>query len=109
MAAVARVGDMLVEAGVISKAQLNEALRHQAHHGGRLGTNLVELGFIDEKTLATFLAKQLSLSAVTAASIDRIKREVLDLVPATVAEKLHAIPIREDAGKLWVALTDPTD
>jgi hypothetical protein len=109
MSAPMRVGEMLVEAGTITRAQLNEALRHQHQHGGRLGTNLVELGFIDEKTLATFLAKHHSLPAVTAASIDRIKREVLDLIPATVAEKLHAIPIREDAGKLWVAMTDPTD
>src|SRR5690242_969581 len=107
--ALQRMGDMLVEAGVITRSQLHEALRHQAHAGGRLGTNLVELGFIDEKTLATFLAKQLSLPAVTAASIDRIKAEVLDFVPATLAEKLRVVPVREDAGKLWVAMTDPTD
>ena len=104
-----RVGDMLVEAGTITRSQLNEALRHQAQHGGRLGTNLVELHFIDEKTLATFLAKQLSLPAVTAASIDRITRQVLDLIPAQNAEKLRVLPVREDAGKLWVAMTDPTD
>ena len=109
MAAVARIGDLLVEAGMITRQQLNDALRQQAHAGGRLGTNLVELGFVDEKTLATFLAKQLSLPAVTAASIDRIRPQVLDFIPATLAEKLRVIPIREDAGKLWVAMTDPTD
>ena len=100
---------MLVEAGVIDRTQLNEALRHQAHAGGRLGSNLVELGFIDERTLATFLSKQLSIPAVTAASIDRIKPQVLEYLSAAVAERLRALPIREDAGKLWVAMTDPTD
>ena len=100
---------MLVEAGAITRTQLNEALRHQAHAGGRLGSNLVELGFIDEKTLAAFLAKQLSIPAVTAASIDRIRPPLLELFSAQVAERLRALPIREDAGRLWVAMTDPSD
>src|SRR6478672_11665849 len=101
MAAVARVGDLLVEAGVISREQLNEALRHQAHTGGRLGTNLVELGFIDEKTLANFLAKQLSIPAVSAAQIDKITPTALQFLTAQAADRLRAIPVREDAGKLW--------
>jgi hypothetical protein len=100
---------MLLEAGVISRAQLHEALRHQARAGGRLGTNLVELGYIDEKTLANFLAKQLSIPSVTAAQVDRIPAAVLALVPAQLAERLRALPVREDAGKLWVAMADPTD
>jgi len=109
MASVARVGDLLLDAGVITREQLNEALRHQARAGGRLGTNLVELGFIDEKTLATFLAKQLSIPSVSAAQIDRITPTVAQLIGATMAERLRVVPVREDAGKLWVAMADPTD
>src|SRR6185503_11730101 len=89
--------------------QLSEALRHQANAGGRIGTNLVELGFIEERTLAATLARQLSIPTVTAAQIDRASNHVLGLLPAGAAERLKAVPVREDAGKLWVAMADPTD
>lgn len=109
MAAIPRVGELLVESGVITREQLSEALSHQACAGGRVGTNLVELGHIDEKTLAAFLAKQLSLPSVTAAQLDRVQPEVLQLLTAQLAERYKVVPIREDAGRLWVAMADPTD
>jgi hypothetical protein len=106
---VARVGDLLLEAGVITREQLHEALRHQARAGGRLGTNLVELGYVDEKTLANFLAKHFSVPCVTAAQVDRITATVLSMVTAQMAERLRAVPVREDSGRLWVAMADPGD
>lgn len=107
--ATPRIGELLVEAGVISHEQLQRALAHQREHGGRLGTNLVELGIIDEKTVARELARQLSIPSATAAQIDRAEAGARKLLPAMLAERLRAVPIREDAGKLWVAMADPTD
>ncbi len=104
-----RVGDLLVEAGVITAAQLGDALRLQQKAGGKLGTNLVQLGIIDETTLARFLSQQLRIPAVTAASIDRASPKVLSRLYPKDAARLGAVPIREDAGKLWVAFADPTD
>ncbi|MFI5289149.1 MAG: hypothetical protein ACHQ17_05855 [Polyangia bacterium] len=104
-----RVGEMLVESGVITREQLNEALRHQASAGGRLGTNLVELGYLDEKTLAGVLARQLSIPSANASQLDRVTPSVLALISASAAERLKAVPIREDSGRLWVAMADPTD
>ena len=49
---------MLLEERLITTAQLEEALEAQVIHGGRLGTNLVELGFTQEKDLARLLGKQ---------------------------------------------------
>jgi hypothetical protein len=104
-----RIGELLVESGTISHLQLSEALSAQREHGGRLGTNLVELGFIDEKKLAAVLARQLNLPAATAQQLERVDAATLRLLPAKTAERLRAVPLREDKGKLWVALADPTD
>jgi hypothetical protein len=100
---------MLVAAGVITAQQLGQALRLQQQSGGRIGTNLVELGIIDETTLSRFLSQQLRIPAVSAASIDRASPAVLKRLPASDAARLRAVPIREDKGKLWVAFADPAD
>ena len=55
---MARLGDMLVEEKLCSAAQIEEGLETQVVHGGRLGTNLVELGFLPEKELGRMLGKQ---------------------------------------------------
>lgn len=109
MPSLPRIGDLLVEAGAITHIQLSEALQAQRERGGRLGTNLIELGFIDEKKLAGVLARQLSIPSATSAQLDRLDAAALKRLGAKTAERLRAIPIREDKGKLWVAVADPTD
>ena len=104
-----RLGELLMEAGAITEEQLQHALGQQARTGGRLGTNLVELGYVDEKTLSQVLSQQMRIPSATAAQIDRVAPDVLRLVPPSVAEKYRAIPLREDSGRLWVAMAEPTD
>jgi Type II secretion system (T2SS), protein E, N-terminal domain len=104
-----RLGDLLVDGGIITREQLSAALRHQVNHGGRLGTNLVELGIVDERALAAALAKQLSIPSVTQAQLDQVSIDLLRLVPGPVAARLGVVPIRFDSGRLWLAMTDPTD
>ncbi len=104
-----KLGELLVDSGVISRGQLSDALSHQRTHGGRLGTCLVELGFLDDKTLTATLAKQLSIPSATAAQLEKCDAFAIKLLPASVAERLRAVPIRQDGDKLWVAMADPTD
>jgi hypothetical protein len=104
-----RLGELLVEARAITRAQLEQALHHQRTAGGRLGTNLVELGFIDEKTLSSLLAAQLRIPSATASQIDRADPRALELLTAQAAERLRAVPLRLDNGKLWIAMAEPTD
>ncbi|HXU70838.1 MAG TPA: hypothetical protein VN947_15980 [Polyangia bacterium] len=104
-----KLGELLVDTGIISRPQLSDALTHQRTHGGRLGTCLVELGLVDERTLASTLAKQLNIPSATAAQLEKCEAFALKLVSAPMAERLRAVPIRQDGDKLWVVMADPTD
>jgi hypothetical protein len=109
MARLPKIGDLLVEVGAITRSQLADALRHQEQTGGRLGTSLVALGFIDDKAIAGALAKQLQIPSVTQAQLETIAPEVLALVPGQLAARRRLVPLRIDKGRLWVASSDPTD
>jgi hypothetical protein len=105
-----RLGDYLVGAGVITQVQLDRALQEQTSWGGRLGQNLLTLGFIDERRLATAVARQLGLPAV---DLDRatLPAEVSKLLPLEIAERYGLMPLgaRPREGRLLVACFDPTD
>ncbi|HEX9102234.1 MAG TPA: hypothetical protein VF997_08530 [Polyangia bacterium] len=104
-----KLGELLVDSGTISREQLSSALNHQRQYGGRLGTCVVELGFTDEKTVAGVLAAQLKIPSATAAQLDKCDAFAIKLVPAAMAERLRAVPLRQDGDKLWVVMADPTD
>jgi hypothetical protein len=104
-----KLGELLVDSGVISREQLSSALSHQRQYGGRLGTCLVELGIIDEKTVAGLLAKQLNIPSASAGQLEKCDAFAIKMVAPPIAERLRAVPIRQDGDKLWVVMADPTD
>ena len=104
-----KLGELLVDSGTITREQLSNALQHQRQYGGRLGTCLVELGIADEKTVSSVLAKQLNIPSASAAQLEKCDSVAVKLVPAAVAERLRAVPVRQDGDKLWVVMADPTD
>ncbi len=89
--------------------QLAEALNAQKAYGGRLGTNLIELGYISEQALAKFLSAQLKLPSASAADLDEIAPAALALVPKDLAEKYRIVPIALNGRRLSLAMADPTD
>lgn len=107
-----KIGELLLEAGLIDEFQLQTALGEQRRWGGRLGTALVKLGFVEEPVLMRFLARRLDLPLVQLGA-KRPAPEVLELVPAELAEKYHCLPLfqRRELGRnvLHVAMEDPTD
>ncbi len=104
-----KLGELLVEGGLVSRGQLDDALQAQMIYGGRLGTNLVELGYLSESHLAEFLSTQLGLPAVSAAEIDAVSSEALGAVTPEVASKYLIFPLAVAGRRLRLAMADPTD
>lgn len=103
-----KIGEILVEAGIVNTMQLSAALGEQKQWGGRLGSIITKLGFADEKDIAGVLEKQLGLRCISLE--DRtIPPEVLKRVKIDVAKKYCIIPIELGKGTITVAISDPTD
>ncbi len=69
----------------------------------------MELGYVDDAAVAGALARQFSVPSMTNSQLERIAADVIALVPAEVAARLRVLPVRLDAGRLWLAMVDPTD
>lgn len=101
-----RLGEMLIEAGVIDAAQLESALGEQRRWGGQLGKILVDKQFTSEASLVKVLARQLSLPVVDLRGI-AIAEELTELVPEELARDHLLVPFRKQGSFLDVAMSDP--
>jgi hypothetical protein len=106
-----KLGELLVQAGMLDELQLRAALAEQRKWGHPLGRTLVEMKLIDEKTLVAALSRQLNISAIDPEAIDQIPREVLALLSFDFCLENGCIPFRHNAkgNFLDVAMTDPTN
>jgi type IV pilus assembly protein PilB len=103
-----RLGDMLVRANLITEEQLKKALDQQKTQGGRLGFNLVKLGFISDDEITSFLSKQYGVPSINLAHFE-IDPNVIKLVPSDLVQKHHLIPINRAGSTLTVAMADPSN
>lgn len=90
---MARLGELLVDAGVLTAEQIEQALRAQVMWGARLGTNLIELGFLDLDELSSALGQQHNLPAALARHFEKVDRELQHLLSPDVAHKLATVPL----------------
>ncbi|MDR5703247.1 MAG: type II secretion system ATPase GspE [Armatimonadota bacterium] len=102
------LGELLVEGGFITPAQLEEALNYQRANGGRLGEVLVKLGMADQGTIAKALGQQLGLQTLKLAP-SHLREDVLSLVPEPLARQHRVIPISKENGVLTLGMVDPLD
>jgi len=104
----AKLGQLLITSSLITEDQLKEAVSHQRKEGGRLGTNLVKLGYITEEKLVAFLSKQWGVPAINLSDY-RIDPSVLKLIPGEVARKYFIIPVARVGATLTIAMADPSN
>ena len=104
-----KLGELLVDAGLISMAQLQAALRQQRISGGRMGSNLVALGIITEDLLMDFLAQQTGVPRLDVHNLE-IPPAVLERIPRRLAEQLVILPVAfKEPKSLLMAMADPSD
>lgn len=101
-----RLGDLLVKSGIITQAQLDEALRLQADTGERLGTVLQKHGFITEKQLIDTLMSQLGVEFIDLNGYN-IPSEMAQILPKSIAKKHGVVPIRVTRTDVYLAMADP--
>ncbi len=103
-----KFGELLVRAGRVTQAQLNEALAVQKEHGGRVGGNLVKLGYINDRQLVEALSQHFKVPSVDLAGME-IDESVIKIIPADIARKYTILPVNKAGATVTVAMIDPTN
>lgn len=101
-----RLGEMLVDAHVLSQDKVEEAVKLQANSGKRLGTVLLENGYITETQLIDVLKIQLGIDFIDV-NKETIDPSMASIVPKSIAEQYHVVPIKLEKDKLILAMEDP--
>jgi hypothetical protein len=102
---VPRLGKLLLEEKLITPTQLEEALETQVVYGGRLGTNLVELGFVKEIDLARVLGRQHNVPFASGEMVP--DPSAVSVADAAFYDDKDVMPMRVDATRLTVAIMHP--
>lgn len=104
----AKLGKMLVDAKLISDSQLQKALAFQKAQGGKLGDVIVNLGFVNERTLVGFIAKQQGLPVVDLEELI-IPDKLVKKIGRNLIERQDIVPIGLKNSVLTIATSDPFD
>ena len=103
-----RIGDLLVKEKVITTEQLQQALKAQKEAGGRLGSVLVNLGFLSEEDVTNFLSRQYGVPAINLSYFE-IDPAIVKLIPYETAKRYQILPLSRVGASLTIAMVDPTN
>src|SRR3954452_11054645 len=103
-----RIGELLLKEKRITPEQLQQALNHQKASGGKLGYNLVKMGFVKDEEITALLSKQYGVPSINLTQFE-IDPAVIKLIPAETANKYQIVPLSRAGATLTIAMTDPTN
>jgi len=104
-----KLGEAMVKSSLITKDQLRQALERQVIFGGRIGTNILELGIITEGEMLSFLSSFLKAPPVKPSDLNDIDAEVIACISREIADKYKVLPFKIDRNRLHVAMLDPRE
>jgi nitroreductase len=102
-----RLGEILLERGAIAVAELHTGLEACHYSGGRLGTQLLKFGFVDEHALLEALSEQLGIPWVSSSILRRAPDNLKRLIPLPVARRVQVVVFEQKEGNTSVAMTTP--
>jgi len=103
-----RLGDLLVHENIIAENQLLDALKSQKSSGKQLGAALIDLGYLSEVQLLTFLAQQLNVEFIDTTQ-RKLDPQVAQQLPEAHARRHRALVIDDDGLVVTLAMSDPAD
>ncbi len=103
-----RIGELLLKEKLITADQLQQALAQQKANGGKLGFNLVKMGFVKDEQITALLSKQYGVPSINLAQF-KLDPTIIKLVPNETARKYQIIPLSRSGSTLTIAMTDPTN
>jgi len=104
----AKLGEILVRENLITSEQLRETLEYQRANGGRLGSNLVRLGYVSDDVVTAVLSRQYGVPSINL-DLFQIETDVIKLISEEVALKYSVLPISKVGATLTLAMADPTN
>ena len=103
-----QLGELLIKENIITSEQLDQALKQQRAQGGRLGSILISMGYVDDDDITSALSKQYGVPSINLAYFE-IDPSVIKLIPLETAQKYLVIPLSRVGNTLTVATADPTN
>src|SRR5947208_2149751 len=103
-----QLGELLLDEHLLTPDQLNRALEIHRATGERLGRVLLDMGVVDQEHIARVLSQQIGIEFLHLTG-QSLREDVLQLLPATLASQLQAVPVAKENGILTVAMVDPLD
>lgn len=100
------IGMILIERGMISREQLDEAIAEQRRSGERLDKVLLRLGYTRREDIVFALGEQFQMPVVDMGELE-IEPETLEALPASLVYRQNCVPVRRDNGTLTIATSDP--
>ena len=103
-----RLGEMLVKEQLITGDQLREAMAYQKAHGGRLGSVMIKLGFVNDDEITGVLSRQYGVPSINLKYYE-VDPSVIRLIPQDTAIRYQVVPLSRVGSTLTIAMTDPTN
>ncbi len=104
-----RLGTWLLSKGKLTEDQLQRSLQHQSFFGGRLGSSLIKLGFIDEDILGAYLSDVSGSPYAPPSLLESVPPDVIATVPGRLAAQYRVVPLAIEGRRLRLAMRDPKD